>query len=138
MTYLIDTSVLSEARKRWPDPGVAGFLSALRTEQTYVSVLSIGEIRAGIAKLAERGDTERASALEGWVDGLEAGYGDRILPVTLAVTARWAAIAAARTLPAIDSLIAATALAHGLTVVTRNVKDFEGVGVPCHDPFAGS
>ncbi|WP_251151425.1 type II toxin-antitoxin system VapC family toxin [Cellulosimicrobium sp. Marseille-Q4280] len=134
MRYLLDTDVVSELVRSRPHAHVVSWLRGLRTDQLHLSVLTIGEIRAGIERLAPR-DPRRANALDAWVRGLEDGYADRLLPVTLDVAARWSTLHATRTLPAVDSLLAATALVHGLTVATRNARDFRDAGVPVVDPF---
>jgi toxin FitB len=135
VTYLLDTNVLSETRKRQPAAGVAGWIAATPPGLLHVSVLTMGELGQGIARIRGRGDQDQASALERWLRDLESGFGDRVLPVTLPVAAAWARQQYAQPLPVIDALIAATARVHGLTVVTRNVKDFELAGVPVLDPF---
>jgi len=133
--YLLDTNVVSELVRPRADQQVVAWLRGLRTHQIYVSVLTIGEIRTGVQRLVPR-DGARAAALETWVHGLEETYGDRILPVTLEIAQRWPAVHAARPLPVVDSLLAATALAHGLTVATRNTKDFADSGAPVVNPFS--
>jgi predicted nucleic acid-binding protein len=133
--YLLDTNVVSELVRPRADEQVVAWLRGLRTHQIYLSVLTLGEIRTGVQRLVPR-DASRAAALETWVHGLEETYGDRILPVTLEIAQRWPAVHAARPLPVVDSLLAATALAHGLTVATRNVKDFVDSGVPVVNPFS--
>lgn len=135
MRYLLDTNVVSELVRPRADKQVVAWLGGLRTHQIYLSVLTIGEIRTGVQRLVPR-DAARAAALETWVHGLEETYGDRILPVTLEIAQRWPAVHAARPLPVVDSLLAATALAHGLTVATRNTKDFADSGVPVVNPFS--
>ena len=134
MTYLLDTNVLSETRKRRPAAGVASWIAATPPGLLHVSVLTMGEIGQGIARIRGRGDREQASALERWLRDLEAGFGDRVLPVTLPVAAAWGRQQYAQPLPVIDALIAATARVHGMTVVTRNVNDFELAGVPVLNP----
>jgi toxin FitB len=136
VTYLLDTNVLSETRKRRPAAGVANWIAATPPERLHVSVLSLGEIEQGIAKVRGRGDRSQASALEGWLRDVETGFEDRILPVTLRIAAIWGRQQHARPLPVIDALIAATAQVHGMSVVTRNVKDFELAGVQVLNPFA--
>ena len=136
MTYLLDTNVLSETRKRQPAAGVADWIAATPPDRLYVSVLTLGEIEQGIARIRGRGDRHQASALERWLADVQAGFDDRILPVTLPVAAAWGRQQHARPLPVIDALIAATARVHALTVVTRNVKDLELAGVPVLNPFA--
>ena len=137
MTYLLDTNVLSETRKRQPSAGVAGWITATPPDRLHVSVLTLGEIEQGIARVRARGDRSQAAALERWLQDVESGFEDRILPVTLPVAAAWGRQQHVRPLPVIDALIAATAQVHGMTVVTRNVKDFELAGVQVLDPFAG-
>jgi predicted nucleic acid-binding protein len=136
VTYLLDTDVLSETRKRQPAPGVIGWIAATPPDLLHVSVLTMGEIGQGIARVRGRGDQHQASALECWLREVETGFADRVLPVTLLVVAAWGRQRYARPLPVIDALIAATARVHGMTVVTRNVKGFELAGVPVLNPFA--
>jgi predicted nucleic acid-binding protein len=133
--YLLDTNVVSELVRPRADEQVVAWLRGLRTHQIYLSVLTLGEIRTGVQRLVPR-DASRAAALETWALGLEETYGDRILPVTLEIAQRWPAVHATRPLPVVDSLLAATALAHGLTVATRNTKDFVDSGVPVVNPFS--
>ncbi len=135
MRYLLDTNVVSELVRLRADEQVTAWLRGLRTNQIHISVLTIGEIRTGVQRLAPR-DAARAAALETWVRGLEETYGDRVLPVTLEVAQRWSSLHGTRPLPVVDSLLAATALAHGLTVATRNTKDFRDTGVPVVNPFS--
>lgn len=136
MTYLLDTNVLSETRKRHLAAGVAGWISATPPDRLHVSVLTIGEIEQGISRVRDRGDQQQASALERWLREVETGFEDRVLPVTLTVAAAWGRQQYAQPLPVIDALIAATARVHGMIVVTRNAKDFELAGVPVLNPFA--
>ena len=137
MTYLLDTNVLSETRKRQPAAGVIGFIAATQQDRLHVSVLTLGEIEQAITRVRGRGDRRQAADLERWLRDVEAGFADRILPVTLPVAAAWGRQQYAQPLPLVDALIAATARVHGLTVVTRNVKDFELAGVQVLNPFAG-
>ena len=136
MTYLLDTNVLAETRKRRPVAGVADWIAATPPDRLHVSVLTLGEIEQGIARVRGRGDLPQASALERWLREVETGFGDRVLPVTLSVAAAWGRQQYVQPLPVIDALIAATALAYGMAVVTRNVKDFELAGVQVLNPFA--
>jgi toxin FitB len=133
--HLLDINVLSEARKRRrADPGVRSWLAEADDETLFISVLVVGEIRKGV-ELARARDPGKARALDRWLLGLVRLYGDRVLPVTPAVADRWGRIAAARSLPVVDGLLAATALVHDLTLVTRNVDDVEGTGVRVFNPF---
>jgi toxin FitB len=135
VTYLLDTNVLSETRKRQPAEGVTEWIAATPPERLHVSVLTLGEIEQGIARIRGRGDQEQAAALERWLREVELGFADRILPVTLLAASAWGRQQYARPLPVIDALIAATAQVNGMTVVTRNVKDFEYSGVQVLNPF---
>ena len=136
MTYLLDTNVLSETRKRQPEAGVANWIAATPPDRLHVSVLTLGEIEQGIARVRGRGDQSQAAALERWLRDVQAGFEDRVLPVTLPVAAAWGRQQYTRPLPVLDALLAATARVHGLTMVTRNVKDFEVAGVQVLNPFA--
>ena len=136
MTYLLDTNVLSETRKRQPAVGVAEWIAATPPDRMHISVLTLGEIEQGIARVRGRGDRHQASALERWLADVQAGFENRVLPVTLPVAAAWGRQQYTQPLPVIDALIAATARVHGLTVVTRNVKYFELAGVEVLNPFA--
>ncbi len=133
--YLLDSNVLSETRKRHPAAAVAGWIAATPPGRLHVSVLTLGEIEQGIARIRGRGDQEQASALEHWLDDVQAGLEDRVLPVTLPVAAAWGRQQHAQPIPVIDGLIAATARVHGMTVVTRNVRDFEMTGADVLNPF---
>jgi toxin FitB len=135
VTYLLDTNVLSETRKRQPARGVADWIAATPPSRMHVSVLTMGEIEQGIARVRGRGDREQAAALERWLRDVETGFEDRVLPVTLQIAVSWGRQQYAQPLPVIDTLIAATARVHALTVVTRNVKDFELAGVAVLNPF---
>jgi predicted nucleic acid-binding protein len=132
--FLIDTVVLSELRKRQRDPGVVAWIGRQRTTDLFVSVVSIGEIERGIA-LQQAKDRDFAQALAAWLDSVLALYGDRILPFDLSAARRWGRLSAALGRDSADLMIAATALEHGLTVVTRNVDDFAAAGAPTVDPF---
>jgi toxin FitB len=129
VTYLLDTNVLSETRKRQPATGVKNWIAATPPERLHVSVLTLGEIEHGISRIRARGDHEQAVGLERWLRELELGFAERILPITLPVAAAWGRQQHAQPLPVIDGLIAATARVNDLTVVTRNAKHFERSGV---------
>jgi predicted nucleic acid-binding protein len=133
--FLLDTNVVSELRATRPDQGVVTWVKSLDSEQIFFSVLTIGEIHRGIVSLARR-DPQQADSLASWLAGLVTAYGDRILPITAEIAHRWGELNGMRTFPAVDSLIAATAHEHGLTVVTRNVSDFAGLDVAVLNPFA--
>jgi predicted nucleic acid-binding protein len=137
--FLIDTNVLSEYN--WPagpDAGVEHWLETTDRQLHHVSVITLAEIQKGIELLA---GGKRRIQLEQWLrQDLEAWFSGRIIPVDRQVAGRWATPVAQRTragrpLPTIDSLIAATALAYDLTMVTRNVRDFEGIGATIVNPW---
>jgi predicted nucleic acid-binding protein len=132
---LLDTNILSEIRKPRPNAAVLAWFDAQEADDLYVSVLTLGEIREGVDRLAAR-DEARARTLRRWLADLSVLYADRILPVDLAVDEDWGRLraSAARTLPVIDAFLAATARVHGLTLVTRNEKDFRGIDVPVFNP----
>jgi predicted nucleic acid-binding protein len=132
--YLLDTNVISETRKAKADAGVIAFLSAAETAGLFLSVLTLGELRKGVAA-KRRTDPGAADQLGAWVDGIETTFADRVLPIDVATVQRWGELSANRSLPVIDTLIAATAISHGLTLVTRNTRDVESTGVPLVDPW---
>lgn len=137
--FLIDTNVLSEYnRPGGPDAGVKRWLESTERQTQHVSIITLAEIQKGI-ELLDQG--KRRAQLEQWLtQDLEAWFSGRVLPVDRQVAMRWASLAAqgsrtGRPLPTVDSLIAATALVHGLTIVTRNTKDFEGIGAATINPW---
>ncbi|HYF89602.1 type II toxin-antitoxin system VapC family toxin [Azospirillum sp.] len=134
MGYLLDTNILSEPRRPRPNPQVIGWLERLAPSVVFVSVISIGEIHRGITNI-RRTDAAKAEQLETWLRGVEA-WTDRILPVSLTVATIWGHLRDAhRNCDPVDALIAATAQAHGLTVATRNTRDFQAFGIPLLNPF---
>jgi toxin FitB len=135
MSYLLDTNVLAETRKRQPAVGVAEWIAATPPDRMHISVLTLGEIERGIARSRSRGDRQQVAVLERWLRDVEAGFEDRILPISLPVATTWGRQPQKQPLPPIDALIAATARVHGLTMVTRNAKDFEPAGIPVFNPF---
>lgn len=134
--YLFDTNVISETRRKIPDPGFAAFLAQIGDAPIFMSVLTLGELRKGVAK-KRRTDTIAADALATWVNGMESRFTGNVLPVTGEVARVWGELSADRPRSAIDTLIAATAIVHGLTVVSRNVTDFEGLPVRVLTPWEG-
>lgn len=135
MSYLLDSNVVSELRKRERlDPHVREWCVGVDDAELFLSVLTLGELRRGIESI-DRRDRARALALNRWFHALVTGYEARILPVDQRVAEEWGRMNAVATLPAVDSLLAATARVHGLTVVTRNTRDVGRTGVPCLNPF---
>jgi predicted nucleic acid-binding protein len=135
MGYLADTNILSELRKKNRcDENVRNWFNQTDGNLIYISVLTIGEIRQGIEKIRRRDDVA-ALSLENWLYQIGINACRRILPVTEAIANRWGHINSGDPLPIIDSLLAATALEHNLTLVTRNVRDVERSGVKLLNPF---
>lgn len=136
--YLLDTNVVSEPKRARPDEGVIAWLGEQLLSDLHISVITVGELRRGIVRL-EPG--RRRDDLDFWLADLILRYGERILPVDLDVTERWAALAeanraAGRISDLTDELIAATAHVHGLTVVTRNIRHFEPSGCRVLSPWS--
>jgi len=136
VSFLIDTNIISELRKgERCDPGVAAWWTEVAEDDLWLSALVLGEIRKGV-ELARRRDPQKAEALEAWLGDVVAGFGDRILPVDTAVAEEWGRMNAIRPAPVIDALLAATARANGLTLVTRNTADVAELGADVLNPFA--
>ncbi|MBA2722700.1 MAG: type II toxin-antitoxin system VapC family toxin [Methylibium sp.] len=134
--YLLDTNVVSEVRKRKPHGAVLAWLEAAPESALHVSAVTLGEIQAGIEITREQ-DRAKAEEIETWLEELAQSL--QVLPADAAVFRRWAKLMHGRPDHHLeDALIAATALVHGLTVVTRNTRDFKPFGVALVDPFRGS
>jgi hypothetical protein len=134
--YLLDTMVLSELRKPRRHPGVVSWLRTVRETDLFLSVVTVGEVEKGIAK-QQRRDAKFATRLADWLDGVLEDYASRIVPIDVNIARRWGRLADAHGHSGADLLIAATALEHGLSVVTRNVRHFAGMGAVVLDPFEG-
>lgn len=135
MSYLIDTNVLSELRRKQPDPRVVAWLQERPRQALYLSVLTLGEIRKGVERIDE---LQRKQALLDWLEvELPHYFAGRLLPIDAQTADRWGRLMATcvRPVPAIDGLLAASALQHDLTLVTRNIRDFAGLTVPLIDPW---
>jgi len=136
--YLLDTNCISELVRIKPEPRVVSWMQAAEETLLYLSVLTLGEIRKGLAGLPQG---KRRTQLETWLEiELGARFAGRILPIDVSVADRWGLLAASakregRTLSAIDGLLAATALHHNLTVVSRNVSDFADTRVQVLNPW---
>jgi predicted nucleic acid-binding protein len=131
--YLLDTDVVSAARRR--EAPVAAWLATAAGSSHFISVLTVGEIRRGIAKLRPK-DPAEARRLAQWLAETIAEFADNILTIDRNVAAIWGDLGAARQRPVVDALIAATALHHGLAVVTRNVRDYADTGVRVVNPWS--
>lgn len=139
--YLIDTNVISELRKgARADPGVQAFWARAIKERAplLLSVITLGELRRGVEHVRHRGDGEQAASLEAWLEGVAAEFADLILPIDAETAQIWGRLRAKHHEDAIDKQLAATALLHGLTVVTRDTGVFIRCGLPVHNPFSGS
>ncbi len=136
--YLLDTNIISEIRKGPRcHPNVAAWYSNLEEESLYLSVLLLGEIRKGIKGLRGR-DTGKANELDLWLEQLQTSFQSQILPVDIAISQEWGRFSSLHTVPVIDGLLAATATAHGLAIVTRNTRDFADLGIQLINPFETS
>lgn len=134
MAFLLDTNVISEARKRAPDPNVRAWLASVPEADLYVSVLVVGEIRQGIERLRRR-DPAQAAPYETWLSALLHGFADRLVPVTADVCEEWGRLNVPDPLPVVDGLMAATAKLRDWTFVTRNVADLARTEVRLLNPF---
>lgn len=135
MSYLLDTNILSELTKPKPNPRVLAWFAATPSDALHISVITLGERRSGVERMP---DSKRRESIRLWLEQTLADWlGDRALPVSAAVADRWGRLTAQvkRPLPAIDSLLAATALTHNLRIVTHNTRDFALPGVDVVDPW---
>jgi hypothetical protein len=131
--YLLDTNVISELRRLRPHTAVVAWISAIPAEQLFLSAVTLGELQAGV-EITRQQDPEKANAIEPWINTVASTH--NTLPVDGVIFRRWARLMHRRPPDLIeDALIAATALVHGLAVVTRNLRDFEPFGVPTLNPF---
>ncbi|MES2115303.1 MAG: type II toxin-antitoxin system VapC family toxin [Pseudomonadota bacterium] len=136
MSYLIDTNVLSELKRKVPDQGVVEWFAQRPSQILYLSMLTLGEIRKGVEGVK---DARRRQRLSDWLESdLRQFFYGRILSVDAAVADRWGCLVAdaGRPLPVVESLLAATALTHDLVLVTRNVQDFAGLPVQLCNPWS--
>src|ERR1039458_5760162 len=134
--FLLDTNVLSELRKESGcDPDVRDWIEHTVAEELFVSVMVLGEIRRGIERIRIR-DQNQARALEKWLQSLTTESADRILPVDERVADQWGRLGLRQPVPLLDALLAATALVHDLTVVSRDEDGFRRTGVRMINPFS--
>ena len=132
--FLIDTDVLSALRRRQRHPAVTRWVASQRTTDLYLSAVTIGEVERGISQQRRR-DPEFARELSAWLGRVLSWYGDRILAFDVPTAQRWGRLSGALGHENADLMIAATALEHGLTVVTGNARHFEPAGVSVVNPF---
>ena len=138
MRYLLDTNIISELRKgRRADEGVRFWMEATPASSLWVSVLVLGELRRGVEALRRR-DPVSADVLEVWLRAQASMHAGRVLPVDEEVADRWGRLNVPDLVPTVDGLLAATALVHGMTVVTRNTRDFAPTGVELLNPFSSA
>jgi toxin FitB len=130
--YLLDTNIISELRRPRPHAGMIAWLSGLASDQVFISAVTLGELQAGVENA--RQNAERAETIESWIDDVAASY--NVLPMDGGAFRCWARLMHGKPADLIaDAMIAATAVVHNLTVVTRNLRDFERLGVPALNPF---
>jgi predicted nucleic acid-binding protein len=134
VSYLLGTNVVSELRRPRPSEAVLAWFDSVGSRDLWLSVLVLGEIRQGIEQLARK-DLEQAGIREKWLVDLADLFADRVVPVTAEVADLWGRLNVPDRLPAVDGLLAATALVHGWTLVTRNVADVARTGVRVLNPF---
>jgi len=136
--FLIDTNVVSELRKgERADAGVRAWFDEHKADQLWLSVLVVGELRRGV-ELLRRRDEQAGTRLSDWLDTIAHDFDDRIIPITIEVAERWAALNVPDPVPVVDGLLAATALERDLVLVTRKTADIERTGVAVLNPFTGS
>ena len=133
MSFLLDTNAISEIR-RGRDPRVRAWADAVDDADLHLSVMTLGEIRTGIDRLHDR-DAVQAAVFASWLGELRTRFAGRILGVDARVADQWGRLNATASRNTVDSLIAATAHVHDLTVVTRNTKDFKGCDIPLLNPW---
>ena len=132
--YLLDTNVVSELRRPRPHGAVVAWLQALDDSQLYLSAVTLGEIQAGI-ELTREQDANKASEIEAWLELVAGAY--NVLPMDAPIFRAWARLMHRKSNTLYeDAMIAATAQVHGLTVATRNMADFQALGVPVFNPFS--
>lgn len=131
---LLDTNVISELRKHTPNQGFRRWWATVDESDLFISTLTLGELTHGIERLRLR-DPQRAESLEMWAKQLSEGFARQLLPVDDRVAVCWGQIAADRTRPVVDTLLAATAIVHDFTLVTRNIRDFESLPLRVVNPF---
>lgn len=134
MSFLLDTNIISEARKPAADQNVQAWLASVRGTDLYLSVLVVGEIRQGIERLRRR-DPSQAAIYENWLATLRRDYGNRIVPITADIAEEWGRLNVPDPISTVDGLMAASAKVLGLTLVTRNTADVARTGLSVLNPF---
>jgi predicted nucleic acid-binding protein len=136
MTYLLDTNVVSEIQRRRPDQRVANWMENTDPATLHISVMTLGEIAKGVARLAKR-DSTQAAVFQKWLDATRRQFVDRVIPVDSEIAEIWGRLNAKRPLPVIDGLLAATALVRKMIFVTRDTRDIADTGVRTINPWLG-
>ncbi|MEO5805987.1 type II toxin-antitoxin system VapC family toxin [Devosia sp.] len=134
MSYILDTNVVSETRKRRASPALLAFLASVNDDDTFISVMTLGELRRGVV-LKQVANPALAAEFAEWLHDIEHDFGGRVMEVTAPIAHCWGELSSDRTRPVIDTLIAATAMVHNLTVVTRNERDYRDLGVRLLNPW---
>ena len=134
MTFLLDTNVISEVRRKRPDARVLSWLRRADPASLCISVLTLGEIAKGAAQCAVR-DRARAAIYYRWLDQVRSNYADKTIGIDADIAEAWGRLAARRVFPVLDGLLAATALVRGMTLVTRNERDMADAGIPVLNPW---
>jgi predicted nucleic acid-binding protein len=137
VSYLLDTNVVSELRKKEPNPRVAQWFDVVDPADLYLSVLVVGEIRKGIERLRRRGDSKQATMLDRWLRDLKDEFADRLVAISAATCERWGVLSARQPITVVDGLLAASAIEHDLTLVTRDHGALAATGAALLDPWAG-
>ena len=132
--YLLDTNVISESLKKRANEDVIQFLQSTDPSALFLSVLTVGELHKGVAAKREK-DADGAARLAAWVAALELIYADRIIPIDSDIASLWGEWSAQRSRPVIDTLLAATAVAREMVLVTRNIRDIADLPVPTLNPW---
>jgi hypothetical protein len=135
VSFLLDTNVVSETRRRTPDPKLVAWLSRADPSDLFISAMTLGEIAKGVALRAKQNPTQ-AAGLEQWLAAIRAVYANRIIAIDADIAEAWGRLDAKRNFPVVDGLLAATALVRGMTVATRNIRDFADAGVLVLNPWA--
>jgi predicted nucleic acid-binding protein len=134
VNYLLDTNVVSESRRKRPDSRVVSWLRWADVNTLHISVLTLGEMAKGIAQ-REIKDRAQAAIYFQWLDAVRSDFADRTIGIDPHIAEAWGRLAAERPLPIIDGLLAATALVHGMTLVTRDTRDVADTGVATINPW---
>ena len=134
MSFLLDTNVVSETRRKAPAPKVVAWVSQADPSDLFISAMTLGEIAKGVA-LGAKQSPAQAAGLEQWLAETRTEYANRIVAIDADIAEAWGRLDAKRSLPVVDGLLAATALVRGMTLVTRNVRDVAGAGITLLNPW---